>query len=127
MKLKKIRGFYGREWPFSRVTKSQHGTKSLFAGLEIEGDGKDLDNFEAVVPRVDKAGVTQESNSFSLDGGVIGEPIATFTPKLYMFLMEPIATSTTEAFTEHALNQVRTETVLGKIINSYICTEKMNI
>lgn len=63
------------EWPFSRVTKSQHGTKSLFAGLEIEGDGKDLDNFEAVVPRVDKAGVTQESNSFSLDRGVIGEPI----------------------------------------------------
>lgn len=65
VKLKKIRGFFGREWPFSRVTKSQHGTKSLFAGLEIEGDGKDLDNFEAVVPRVDKAGVPHESNSFS--------------------------------------------------------------
>lgn len=28
-------------------------------------DGKDLDNFEDVVPRVDKAGVPQESNSFS--------------------------------------------------------------
>lgn len=78
MKLKKIRGFYGREWPFSRVTKSQHGTKSLFAGLEIEGDGKDLDN----VPRVDKAGVPHESNSFSSSRGVIGEPTATFTPKL---------------------------------------------
>lgn len=72
MKLKKIRGFYGREWPFSRVAKSQHGTK----------DGKDLDNFEAVVPRVDKAGVPQESNSFSSSRGVIGEPTATFTPKL---------------------------------------------
>lgn len=83
MKFKKIRGFYGRKWPFSRVTKSQHGTKSLFAGLEIEGDGKDLDNFElAVVPRVDKTGVPQESNSFSSSRGVIGEPIATFTPKL---------------------------------------------
>lgn len=82
VKLKKIRGFYGREWPFSRVTKSQHGTKSLFAGLEIEGDGKDLDNFEAVVPRVDKAGVPHESNSFSSSRGVIGEPTATFTPKL---------------------------------------------
>lgn len=59
-----------------------HGTKSLYAGLEIEGDGKDLDNFEAVVPRVDKTGVPQESNSFSSSRGVIGEPIATFTPKL---------------------------------------------
>lgn len=102
------------EWPFSRVTKSQHGTKSLFAGLEIEGDGKDLDNFEAVVPRVDKAGVPHESNSFSSSRGVIGEPTATFTPKLQMFMMESIATSTPKDFTEHALNQGKTEAVLGK-------------
>lgn len=57
-------------------------------------DGKDLDNFEDVVPRVDKADVPQESNSFSSNRGVIGEPITTFTPKLYMFMMELIATST---------------------------------
>lgn len=91
-------------------------------------DEKDLDNFEAVVPRVDKAGVPQESNSFSSNRGVIGEPIATFTPKLYMFMMEPIATSTPKAFTEHALNQDRTETVLGKhqLIYMYRENEHLN-
>lgn len=34
-----------------------YGIKSLYVGLEIEGDGKDLDNFEVVVLWVDKIGV----------------------------------------------------------------------
>lgn len=86
------------------MEKSDHSQELQNPNMELKAylldwrlkdrDGKDLDNFEDIVPRVDKAGVPQESNSFSSNRGVIGEPIATFTPKLYMFMMELIATST---------------------------------
>lgn len=52
---------------------------SLDAGSENKRDEKDLDNCDVVVPQ---SGVPQESNSFSLGRGVIGEPIATFIPGL---------------------------------------------
>lgn len=78
-------------------------------------DGKDLDNFEDVVPRVDKAGVPQESNSFSSNRGVIGEPIATYVYSKAVYVYDgAYSYVNTKAFTEHALNQGRTETVLGK-------------
>lgn len=54
---------------------------SLDAGSENKRDEKDLDNCDDVVPQVDESGVPQESNSFSLGRGVIGEPIATFISK----------------------------------------------
>lgn len=54
---------------------------SLDAGSENKRDEKDLDNCDVVVPQVGESGVPQESNSFSLGRGVIGEPIATFIPK----------------------------------------------
>lgn len=54
---------------------------SLDAGSENKRDEKDLDNCDVVVRQVDESGVPQESNSFSLGRGVIGEPIATFIPK----------------------------------------------
>lgn len=54
---------------------------SLDAGSENKRDERDLDNCDDVVPQVDESGVPQESNSFSLGRGVIGEPIATFIPK----------------------------------------------
>lgn len=50
--------------------------------MEIEGDGKDLDNFDVVVLWVDKVGVFYELNLFSLSWGVIGELIVIFILKL---------------------------------------------
>lgn len=96
-------------------------TESLDAGLESEGDGKDLDNFGVVVSQVD-----EESNSSSSCRGIVVEPIATSTPKHQRFMVEPIATSTPKDFTEHALYQGKTEVVLEKSL-IHTCTEKMMI
>lgn len=85
--------------------KMEMESESLDAGLENDGDGKDL-------PRVDEADIHQGSDSSSSGRGVIGDPVATSTPRNKRFIMEPIATSTPKAFEEHALNQGKTEFVL---------------
>lgn len=79
-------------------------SKSLDAVLENDGDEKDL-------PRVDEADVHRESDSFSSGRVVIGDPVATSTPKNKRFMMEPMATSTPIALVEHALNQGKTESI----------------
>lgn len=89
-------------------------SKSLDAELENEGNGEELENFDAVVPRVDKADRPLQSDSSSSGQGVIGDPVAASTPKQQRFLMKPIATSTPKAFAEHALNQGMAELLLEK-------------
>lgn len=85
--------------------KMKMESESLDAGLENDGNGKDL-------PRVDEADICQGSDSSSSGRGIIGDPVATSTPRNKRFMMEPIATSTPKAFEEHALNQGKTEFVL---------------
>lgn len=80
--------------------------------MENKEDGRDKDN-DAEEPRLDEADVPQESDYSGSGRGVIGDPVAAFTPKHQKFLMEvPIATSTPKAFTEHALNQGKSELLL---------------
>lgn len=77
-------------------------------------DGKDLDNFEDVVPRADKGWCTSGIKFVQFKSRCHRRANSNVYSKAVYVYDGAYSYVNTKAFTEHALNQGRTETVLGK-------------